>query len=518
MAPWWQNATIYHIYPLSFADSDGDGWGDLRGVTSRLDHVAALGVDAIWLSPIYRSPMVDFGYDITDHCAVDPRFGTLDDADALIAASHERGLRVILDYVPNHTSDQHPWFRDALSGRTSPHREFYVWADPAPDGGPPNNWRSAFAATGAAWTLHEPTGQYYLHSYTAQQPELNWRSPRLREAMLDVLRFWLDRGVDGFRVDAPHRLAKDTALRDNAPDVVGLLVSTQLDDRRHHNMDVDAVHEVIRGIRSVVGGYPDTVLIGEVGVRHPERRLAYHGTDDEFQLIFDFGFLDCPWSATAFRAAGDRLAAVPDPARWPTHVLSSHDISRHATRLGPAHARAAAVLLLTLPGTAFVYYGEEIGMTDVAVPPELAADPDGRDPERTPMQWDASPGAGFTTGTPWLPIGRGVDVASQDGDPHSLLALYRALISLRRRDSRLATGRYATVATAEDVYAYTRELDGRTLLVAINLSDLPVAAGFAADSGRIVLASSSRGGPVDLVDLILAPAEAIVVEVDAATR
>ena len=515
MTSWWQHATIYHIYPLSFADADGDGWGDLPGITAHLDHPAELGADAIWLSPVYRSPMVDFGYDITDHCDVDPRFGTLADAEELIAAAHRRGLRVLLDYVPNHTSDQHPWFLDAVSGRAAAHREYYIWADPAADGGPPNNWRSAFAAVGSAWTYDRPSAQYYLHSYTPQQPDLNWRSPAVRQAMHDVLRFWLERGVDGFRVDAPHRLAKDAALRDNPSDVVDLLLSTQVDDRRHRNIDVDDAHEIVRGIRAVLDGYPGTVLIGEVGVRHPQRRLAYHGADDELQLLFDFGFLDCPWSAAAFRAAGERLDAEPDPARWPTHVLSSHDISRHATRFGSTNARAAAVLLLTLPGTAVVYYGEELGMTDVAIPPERAADPDGRDPERTPMPWDASPGGGFTRGTPWLPIDpSGPDVASQRDDPRSLLSFYRTLLTLRRGDPRWAGGRYATVPSGEDVYAYTRERDGRTVLVAINFTDRVLDARLAAGSATVVVSSAERTGVVELGALRLLPAEAVVVEVD----
>lgn len=360
---WWQRATIYHLYPLSFADSDGDGVGDLVGITSRLGYLAgepdSPGVDAIWLSPIFRSPVVDFGYDVADHCDVDPRFGTLGDAEALIEAAHRRGLRVQFDFVPNHTSDQHGWFVEARSGPAAEHRDFYVWADPAPGGGPPNNWHSAFAAIGSAWTLDELSGQYYLHSYTPEQPDLHWRNPAVRAAMHDVLRFWLDRGVDGFRVDAPHRIAKDPELRDNAPDVVNLLLSTQLDARRHRNIDHDDVHELIRGLRSVLDEYPDRVLIGEVGVRNPQRRLAYHGTaGDEFHLMFHFGYLDTSWDAESFRALGQRLDERPNPHRWPTHVLSNHDLSRSATRFSRpgdcveqvlATARAAAVVLLTLP-------------------------------------------------------------------------------------------------------------------------------------------------------------------------
>ncbi len=537
---WWQRAAIYHIYPLSFADSDGDGVGDLAGITSRLGYLAgepdSLGVDAIWLSPIFRSPMVDFGYDIADHCDIDPRFGTLADAETLIEQAHHHGLRVLFDFVPNHTSDQHAWFVDALSGPAAEHRDCYVWADPAAGGGPPNNWRSAFAKVGSAWTLDEASGQYYLHSYTPEQPDLNWRNPAVRAAMRDVLRFWLARGVDGFRVDAPHRIAKDPELRDNPPDVVNVLLSTQLDDRRHRNIDHEDVHELIRGLRSVLDEYPDRVLIGEVGVRHPVRRMAYHGSaGDEFQLIFDFGYLDTGWDAKSFRALGERLDRQPDPRRWPTHVLSNHDLSRSATRFsGPgagidqvlARARAAAVLLLTLPGTAFVYYGEEIGMTDVPVPAEQAADPDGRDPYRTPMQWSDSFAGGFTTGRPWLPVPAApalskVNVAAQEGDPSSLLSLYRRLIALRAAEPRLTGGDYQGVAAAEQVYAFTRRTGSGGLLVAINFSGEPViarlpAAELGTAPGRLVLSTGSRaaGTAVVLGELVLEPAEAAIIELD----
>lgn len=529
---WWRNATVYQVYPLSFMDSDGDGVGDLRGIVQRLDHLAgrpdSLGVDAIWLSPIYRSPMVDFGYDVADHCDVDPRFGTLADAEHLVEEAHRRGLRVLLDYVPNHTSDQHPWFEQARSSRDDPYRDFYVWRDPAPDGGPPTNWLSAFARVGPAWTLDPTTGQYYLHSYTAEQPDLDWRNPAVREAMHAVLRFWLDRGVDGFRIDAPHRLGKDALLRDNPADVAHLRIATQLDDRQHRSMGDPFVHEVLRGIRAVADEYPGTVLVGEVGVHHPGRRLAYHGSGDELPLVFDFGFWSNPWSADAFRAGGEQMADVLAVGGWPTHALSNHDIPRHATRYALRHqdpsqpdprTRVAAVMLATLPGATFLYYGEEIGMTDVPVPAELATDPNGRDPLRTPMQWDlTAPGAGFTTGVPWRPVPRvGVDVATQTGDPGSLLSLYRDLLRLRRTHPCLVGGDYVALDAGPDVYAYRRSAQGATLVVLLGFADETRHVTLAGPgAGRVLIASHgpTPGTPVDLAALDLDANQALVVELD----
>ena len=533
---WWRNATVYQIYPLSFADANGDGFGDLPGIIDHLDHLAgaenSLGVDAIWLSPIYRSPMVDFGYDVADHCAVDPRFGSLQDAESLIGQAHSRGLRLLLDYVPNHTSDQHEWFQRSRSSRADRYRDWYVWADPAPDGGPPNNWLSAFERVGPAWTFEETTGQYYLHSYTPQQPDLNWRNPAVRSAMHDVMRFWLDRGVDGFRVDAPHRLGKDALLRDNAADVVDLRVATQLDDRRHRNLDDPSVHEFLRGMRKVTDSYSDRVLIGEVGVHHPVRRRDYYGAGDELQMVFDFGFWSNPWQAAAFQRSAREQEAVIEAGGWPTHALSNHDLPRHASRYarrtavrGDAStpARAAAVLLATLPGTTFLYYGEEIGMTDVAVPDDRATDPDGRDPERTPMQWDfAAPFAGFSTATPWLPVPEaGPDVHSQLRDRESLLSLYRELLRLRRAHPCLQSSGYAGLDSGPDVYAFLRAAGNRELLVAINFAAEPrpaaVGPGLVASTGEVIISTGARsaGTRVDLRALILQPDEALVVELAA---
>jgi alpha-glucosidase len=535
-AGWWRNATVYQIYPLSYADASGDGFGDLRGIIDHLGHLAgemdSLGVDAIWLSPIYRSPMVDFGYDVADHCAVDPLFGSLQDADALIREAHRRGLRVLLDYVPNHTSDQHEWFKRARGSRADRYRNWYVWGDPSPDGGPPNNWLSAFERVGRAWTFDEATGQYYLHSYTAQQPDLNWRNPAVRAAMHDVMRFWLDRGVDGFRVDAPHRLGKDELLRDNTPDVVDLRVATQLDDRRHRNLDDPVVHEYLRGLRRVTDGYPDRVLIGEVGVHHPVRRRDYYGAGDELHMVFDFGFWSNPWQAEAFRRSAWEQEAVIESGGWPTHALSNHDLPRHASRYAhrtatgmdtTSRSRAAAVLLTALPGTTFLYYGEEIGMTDLDVPDERASDPDGRDPARTPMQWDlSSPAAGFSTGRPWRPVpSAGPDVRSQSADPGSLLLLYRDLVHLRRTHPCLQSSGYVDVDAGPDVYAFRRTDGHRALLVAINFADTPRRAalppGRLPPNATVNLSTGARppGGFVDLRDLVLEADEALILDIAA---
>jgi alpha-glucosidase len=499
--PWWRSAAFYHIYPASYMDGDGDGFGDLAGIASRLDHLAgaphSLGVDALWLSPFYRSPMVDFGYDVADHCAVDPRFGTLAAFDALLAAAHARHLRLIVDFVPNHTSDQHPWFQESRRSRDDPRRDWYVWADPRPDGSPPNNWLSAFPRSGAAWTLDEATGQYYLHSYTPQQPDLNWRNPAVQTAMRDVLRFWLDRGVDGFRVDAPHRLMKDPGLRDNPPEVAALrLDENLLDTARHRNIDHPDVHEIVRSLRATVDAYPDRVLLGEIGIRHPQRWARYYGLADHdgVQLAFNFAFWGCPWSAQAFREVVERTEQIVPPWAWPTYALSNHDIPRAATRYGEARMRLAAMLLLTLRGTPFLYYGEEIGMRDVPIPPAQARDPDGRDPCRTPMQWDGSHAAGFTTGQPWLPVATMPDAATESRDPHSLLNLYRALLRLRAGCRPLREGSYHPLDSGDRVLAFERRAGDERVLVALNFGAEPASVEAFVPGAATRLLSTVPGG------------------------
>jgi alpha-glucosidase len=457
---WWRRGVIYEIYPRSFQDSDGDGVGDLRGITARLPYLRELGVDAIWLTPIYQSPQADFGYDISDHTAIDPQYGSLDDFDALVAAAHAHELRVLLDYVPNHTSDQHPWFRDRP--------DFYYWRDE------PNNWRAAFG--GSAW---ERVGdRYYLHTYLREQPDLNWRNPAVRDAMLDVLRFWIDRGVDGFRVDAMRQLLKDPAWRDNPPnpDWDGVNEYDSLLPVR--SADLDEVQDVVAAIRAVIG---ERLMVAEV-YAPIERLVRYYGVDGRgAQLPFNFHLLTTPWEAEAIAALVERYeAALPDGA-WPNWVLGNHDRPRIASRLGLAQARVAAMLLLTLRGTPTLYYGDEIGMTDV---PVRRHDPAGRDPERTPMQWTAD--GGFTTGEPWLPYG---DLAVNAADAPPILRLHKALIALRRK---FAEAPYRTLHADDGVLAYAR---GDQHAVALNLSGerrpLPL-------RGQILLSTHLDGGAEQL--------------------
>jgi alpha-glucosidase len=359
---WWRHGVVYQIYPRSFADADGDGLGDLAGVSARLDHLndgtpASLGVDALWLSPFYPSPDVDFGYDVSDYTDVDPRFGTLADFDELLAQAHHRGLRVVIDLVPNHTSDRHPWFVESRNARDAARRDWYVWADPKPDGGPPNNWLSSFERVGGAWTLDPATGQYYLHSFTPQQPDLNWWNPDVRAVMERVMRFWLDRGVDGFRVDVAHRLAKDPELRDNPLVLAGARRYVAHPTERLRTMDWPEVHAVLRGFRRTLDAYDDRMAVGEAVVLDPDRLARYYGeAGDELHLAFNFVFLHAPWRAEAFRDAVDRFEAALPPGAWPNVTLSNHDVSRIASRYGAdgdgrARARVAAMMLLTLRGT-----------------------------------------------------------------------------------------------------------------------------------------------------------------------
>ncbi|GLK67116.1 alpha-amylase family glycosyl hydrolase [Hansschlegelia plantiphila] len=487
---WWRRGVVYQIYPRSFQDSDGDGIGDLEGVRRRLDHLVALGVDAVWLSPIFPSPMADFGYDVADYCGVDAIFGSIDDFDRLLDDAHGRGLKVILDFVPNHSSEAHPWFVESRRDRSDPRRDWYIWRDAAPGGGPPNNWISNFG--GPAWTFDETTGQYYLHSFLREQPDLNWRNPELRAAMADVLRFWLDRGVDGFRIDVLWLLIKDEELRDNPenPDYaqgdpdIGRLLQTYSSDR-------EEVFDVIRELRATVDDYDDRVLIGEIYLP-VDRLVAYYGPDlSGVHLPFNFQLIFADWHARAIeRRIAEYEAALP-PGGWPNWVLGNHDQKRVATRLGGPQARVAAMLLLTLRGTPTLYYGDEIGLADVPVPHDLAQDPweknepgHGRDPARTPMPWDATTNGGFTAGAPWLPMNDvgALNVAAAARDPRSILALHRALLALRRGSPALSLGAYEGVKAQGDVLAYRRRHGEEELLVALNLGDegaelaLPIAA------------------------------------------
>ena len=519
---WWQRGVIYQVYPRSFADSDGDGVGDLRGLTSRLDHLAWLGVDAVWLSPIYESPMKDFGYDISDHTAIDPRFGSLADFDALVAAAHERGLRVLLDFVPNHTSEEHPWFTQ------SP--DFYVWRDPAPEGGPPNNWLSVFG--GPAWTYDSQRAQFYSHAYLREQPDLDWRNPAVREAMLGVLRFWLDRCVDGFRVDALRQVLKDPEWRDNppSPDFRSGLpeYDSLLPVRSADHDDLAPVAAMAQAIAEHGDPAEERVMIGEIYLPF-ERLVRYYGAG--VQLPSNMHLISTRWEPRALAGLVEQYEAALPPGAWPNWVLGNHDRRRLASRLGPAQARVAAMLLLTLRGTPMLYNGDELGMTDVPIPPERVQDPYeknspglgvGRDPVRTPMQWDSSPNGGFCPPEvePWLPLGDapGLDVETQRGDPRSMLSLYRELLALRRGSEALAAGGYRTVTAGDATFAYLRESPGEAMLVALNLSTELQAVPLVEPAGRVRLSTYLDGREDDAQrDLLLRPGEGVVVEIATAT-
>jgi alpha-glucosidase len=522
---WWQRGIFYQIYPRSFQDRDGDGVGDLPGITSRLDYLQWLGVDAIWLSPIFPSPMADFGYDVANYTAIDPLFGTLADFDTLLAEAHARGMKLILDYVPNHSSDEHPWFLESRSSRDNPKRDWYIWRDPAPGGGPPNNWLSMFG--GGAWEWDEATSQYYLHLFHKKQPDLNWRNPDVQAAMLDVLRFWLDRGVDGFRVDVMWLLIKDDQFRDNPPNPDYQPgqhpVSQQLP---LYTMDRPETHDIVIMMRRVLDEYDERMMVGEIYLPI-DRLMTYYGAQMlEAHLPFNFQLILLPWSARLIAAAIDAYEAALPPGGWPNWVLGNHDNARIASRIGAAQARVAAMLLLTLRGTPTIYYGDELSMHDVDIPQELVQDPQGknipgfsRDPERTPMQWDSGPNAGFTSGAPWLPLADdypAATVAAQRDDPRSMLALHRKLIDLRRAEPALHVGAFAPVAATGDLLAYIRERSGRHFLVALNLGGQAATLGAGTlGGGRIALSTHlDRAGERVSGDLALRGDEGVIVELD----
>jgi len=477
---WWQRGILYEVYVRSWADASGDGVGDLRGIRSRLDHLAWLGVDAIWITPFFPSPMVDGGYDVADYTGVDPLFGTIGDFDALLAAAHDRSLRVILDLVPNHTSDRHPWFIESRASRSSPKRDWYLWRDPAPGGGPPNNWVSEFG--GPAWEWDAATEQYYYHAFASAQPDLNWRHPQVRGAMYDAMRFWLDRGVDGFRVDVMWHMLKDEHFRDDPPNPDYRAGMAEYRSLIHaYSSDQPDVHEVVREMRAVLDGYDERLLIGEIYLPVDELVDYYGREGHEAHLPFNFHLIGTPWDARQIAVLIDRYeGALPEHA-WPNWVLGNHDQPRVASRIGDAQARVAAMLLLTLRGTPTLYYGEELGLRDAEISPDRVTDVReesepgrglGRDPERTPMPWDASEHGGFTHGLPWLPLGelnRSRSVEAQRDDPGSMLTLHRRLIALRRAEPALAIGDYWPVHAGGDVLAYRRTHGGRDLLVALNL-------------------------------------------------
>jgi alpha-glucosidase len=492
--PWWKSAVVYQIYPRSFLDADGDGVGDLAGIRAQLDYLQWLGVDAVWLSPFFRSPMADFGYDVADYCEVDPLFGDLAGFDDLVADSHARGIRVVIDWVPNHTSDQHPWFRESRSSRQSPKRDWYYWRDGGPDH-EPNNWLAAFG--GRAWTWDEATGQWYLHLFLPEQPDLNWGNPEVRGVMYDTLRFWLDRGVDGFRMDVIHGIGRDPAL----PDARAKLAHIPWSALNDH----PSTHSYLREIRRLVDSYPGNRLtVGEVYLLDTKRVATYYGQGDELHLAFNFPPLFAPWTAEAWRQQIAQVAELIEPTGgWPTWVLSNHDNPRHRTRYGTeARARAAAVLLLTLRGTPFLYAGEELGLEDAVIPGEARVDPGGRDGCRAPVPWDATPTHGWPasgiaaggggTWLPWPPGPEHHNLASARDDPDSILHLYRRLLAARRNSPALQRGDCTLLATGPGVLGFTRRSGADVRTVLVNFTPAPVTA--AGDAHGIVEVASDRTG------------------------
>jgi glycosidase len=527
---WWQTAVVYQVYPRSFKDTTGNGVGDLQGVIDKMDYLSdTLGVDAIWLSPFYPSPMADFGYDVSDYCDVHPLFGDLTTFDRLLARAHDAGLKVIIDFVPSHSSDQHPWFIQSRSSRENPRREWYVWRDPKPDGSPPNNWLSVFG--GSAWELDDRTGQYYRHSFLREQPDLNWRNPTLKAAMFDQMRFWLDRHVDGFRIDAVLFMMKDPAERDNPPNGDGLqLMHKSLgayDAQLHlHDQKHPDVHQVFRDMRALLEEYdPPRMALAEMHIFDWNELASYYGKDlDELSMPTNFGLLNVPWTATGVRGVVDGLEAALPPGAWPNYVLGNHDDQRMATRLGEHGSRQAAVLLLTLRGAPTLYYGDEIGMREAEIPPDKQQDPWGvaephltRDGCRTPMRWSPDTTAGFTSAAePWLPVGndhavRNVESQLPDADSH--LNLYRRLLRLRRSSAALSIGSYRTVdPVPPDCFVFERSHGTERALVAVNFSAERHSIDTAGFAGRIAV-STLRGNEGHEVRgvLDLLPHEAVVV-------
>jgi len=482
---WWQTGVVYQIYPRSFQDSNSDGVGDLRGIIQRLDYLKWLGIDAVWLSPIYPSPMADYGYDISDYRGIHPLFGTEADFDELLREVHSRGMKLILDLVPNHTSDQHPWFLESRSSRDNPKRNWYIWCDPLPDGAVPNNWLSVFG--GPAWEWDETTQQYYYHAFLKEQPDLNWRNPEVQQAMLDVMRFWLDKGVDGFRVDVMWHMIKDEQFRDNPvnPDYQAHM-ATYEQLLPVYSTDQPEVHDIVRQMRNVLDGYNERMMIGEIYL--PIQKLVtYYGIDGKgAHLPFNFQLLSLPWDARQIASAIDQYEGALPPNGWPNWVLGNHDQPRITSRVGMQQARVAAMLLLTLRGTPTIYYGDEICMRDVPIPFEEVQDPQGlnmpdknlsRDPARTPMQWDDSPNAGFTDAKPWLRLAANYsreNVAVQRNNDLSMLSLYRRLIDLRRNEPALQVGTYTPVYSDMNLVAFKREAEGHdSFLIVLNLSHRP---------------------------------------------
>jgi len=532
---WWQTGVVYQIYPRSFMDASGDGIGDLPGITQRLDYLSnTLGVDAVWLSPIYPSPMYDFGYDVADYCDINPTFGTMKDFDVLLAEMHKRGMKMILDLVPNHTSSEHKWFLESRSSRDNPKRDWYIWRDPAPDGSVPNNWLSYFG--GPAWEFDEETGQYYLHLFVKQQPDLNYRNPEVVEALLNTMRFWLDKGVDGFRVDVIGLMMKDPDFRDEPVDPNWDGVNPHMRIKHIYTENLPEVHGLIQKMREVLDSYNERMMVGETYVPN-DLLMKYYGTPEkrEIHLPFNFQLIRAEWKAASVRKMVDDYEAVLPKDAWPNWVLGNHDQHRLATRVGANQARVANMMLLTMRGTPTCYYGDELGMENVPIPPHKIQDPPavnqpeiahivGRDPERTPMQWDDSVNAGFAAPTVddlWLPLAsdyKEKNVARELEDPRSFLNYYRKLVATRKASPALVIGDYHSLKTSpsetmENCFVFERQADNQHMIVALNFSGQEQKLSLSGlGKGRIVLSTMmDREEQVDLSNFTLRANEGCII-------
>jgi alpha-glucosidase len=528
--PWWQEAVFYHIYLRSFMDSNGDGLGDIPGLISRLDHLKgspeSLGIDAIWLSPFYPSPDKDFGYDVADYCNVDPRFGTIADFDRLISEAHNRGIRIMIDLVFNHSSDQHPWFMESRSSKNNPKRDWYIWGDARPGKRWPNNWQSIFG--GKAWEWDEATHQFYYHMFLKEQPDLNWRNAEVQKRLMETVQFWLDRGVDGFRLDVFNLWFKHPDFPDNPP-----RIGLRGYERQRHDYDIDQpeMHDALFKFRELLNDYPDSVTIGEFLGNDPKIAASYCG-EKQLHMIFNFNFTWCPWNPAKFQKNILEWERTLGDSGWPSYVLSNHDgPRRHISRYGKRHpdevAKVAAMMLLTLRGTPFLYYGEEIGMLDVPLRRSQLVDPisrrywpiHSRDQGRTPMQWDSSLHAGFTTGTPWLPVHPNIstrNVTDQCSDPHSVFSFYRDLLRLRRESTILRRGNFIPLQSRPKVgLAYLRSEGDNHALIGLNFIGksirIPFDRDLPHDSWKVAISSHhSQDVQIHRNEMILKPFEAVI--------
>ena len=508
---WWQTGIIYEIYPRSFQDSNNDGIGDIRGIIQRLDYLKWLGIKGIWLTPMYPSPLLDFGYDITDYTSIDSLYGNLADFEQLIKEAHNRDLRIIMDFVPNHTSSFHPWFLESRSSRENPKRDWYMWNDGRSDG-PPNNWLSVFG--GSAWEWDEKTAQYYYHAFLKEQPDLNWRNPEVRKAIYDAMHFWLARGIDGFRMDVIWHLIKDKQLRDNPKNPGYEYHMTDYNQLLPvYSTDQPEVHEIVQEMRAIMDGYNEKLFIGEIYLPIHKLVTYYGPSSNGANLPFNFSLITLPWRPQEIAAAIDEYESALPRDAWPNWVIGNHDQPRINSRVGIHQSRIAAMLLLTLRGTPTIYYGEEIEMRDVPIPSLEVVDPQGlnmpgknlsRDPERTPMQWDNSMNAGFSVIRPWLRIDQRfhrINVSSEIKDPYSMLSFYKRLIDFRQNEPCLIYGSYRPLYSDNQMITYFREYNDTLFLIILNLSHRPCY--FKTDrvdlKGRIEIATSpeSEGTEID---------------------